>query len=125
SGFGEMLTEVGAGGVPVPLKLTACGVLKASSLTVTVPDSGFPVVVGAKATPTAHVAPTASGVPTAQSFPTLWITKLVEATIELKFSAAVPTSDTATLCAPLLWPTFTEPKDSAEVATFTLRTRSL
>lgn len=64
-----------AGGWPtefaMPPRDTDCGLLKASSATVSVPVSGFPAVVGAKAAPSSQVAPIASGVPTAQSLPTL------------------------------------------------------
>lgn len=44
--------------LPVPVKLTVCGVLAAASLNVRVPVAA-PIVVGAKTTPTKQVAPAA------------------------------------------------------------------
>jgi len=81
---------------PVPVRLTVCGLLLASSFTVTVPLR-VPVVVGLKLTLMVQLAPGA------RLFPQLLLSrKLVLAEIPLIFKVPLPVLVSVTGCGPLV-----------------------
>lgn len=56
------VVERETGALPVPVSVTVCGVLAASSVKTSVPEAG-PIAVGEKVTPTVHLAAAAMLVP--------------------------------------------------------------
>jgi len=84
---------------PIPDKETDCGLLDASSLSVRLPVSGLPLVVGAKATDTLQVDP---GVNSTGQVPKDALKFDETEKGRVKFRAVLPTSDTATFCGPLV-----------------------
>src|SRR5271169_3229650 len=111
--------NIGVSAMPTPERLTVCGLLEALSPTLSVAVSGFPATVGAKVTPRMQVAPGASG-----AEQSLFCTKLDTAPKERGVICALPTFDTATFCALLVWNTVTlGVKVRALTLTFTSRIR--
>jgi hypothetical protein len=90
----------GSEDVPVPLKLTVCGLLEALSVTVKVPESG-PVAVGEKVTLIVQEPPAATLPPQLLVSP-----KLALGAMLVMLSAALPVLLRVTGCDPLVVPEF-------------------
>jgi hypothetical protein len=99
-GDAEKLT---VGPVPVPLKLTVCGLPLALSVNESVPEAE-PPEVGAKMTATVHVDPAVTGFEVEQVVPELAMAKGPVTVIAVKVRFALPVLVRVTVCAVLLLP---------------------
>jgi hypothetical protein len=102
--FNEFVESV-TGAVPVPERLTACGLFPASSVKVKVPEAE-PVAVGENVTPTAQRAPAAKPAPQLL----LATANGADAVMDVIDSATDCTLVSVTVLAELFAPTTTEPK---------------
>jgi hypothetical protein len=99
------LAESVTGVLPVPERLTVCGLVNEASVNVSVPEIE-PVVVGENVTPTVHLAPAAMLVPQVL----LATAKLALAAMLLNVSATFSLLVRVTLLAELVLPTATVPR---------------
>ena len=99
------LVESVTGALPVPLRLTVCGLFAAASVKVSVPVAA-PVAAGVKVTPTVQVAPAATLLPQVL----LAIVKWAVAAMLVKLSAVVSWLVRVTVLDELVLPTTTVPK---------------
>jgi len=93
------------GALPVPVRVTVCGLFRALSVKVSVPVAA-PIAVGENVTPTTQLAPAAMLVPQVL----LATAKPALATMPLKLSAALARFVSVTVLAALVLPTASVPK---------------
>jgi hypothetical protein len=95
--------------VPVPLKVTVCGLLPALSVNERLPET-VPTPVGVKVTATMHDPDAATGFEVEQVIPELAIAKGPVMAIAVKLRLELPVLVTVIVCAGLLVPTGSEGK---------------